>query len=401
MTPAARLQAAVEILTALETTPEPADRLVRDYFRARRYAGSKDRAAVASRVFECFRHYYSYAWRMQNAWPRRLVIAALLAENADPADFFTGAPYAPAALDAGEQTAIAAVPSDPPLYVRGEFPEWLQPDLEAAFGADLVAEMDAMTGRAAVDIRVNSLKTTREDLIAALAEEGFDAAPTPLAASGLRLSGATTSKLSASPLFKTGQFDFQDEAAQMAAQLCGARPGQRVLDYAAGAGGKALALASAMQNKGEIVAHDIDPGRLSMLGPRALRAGATIIKTSTAVPAELFDLVLLDSPCSGTGTWRRQPELRVRLTEARLAELIALQAKLLKKAAAFVAPGGRLVYATCSVLPRENEMQIDAFLGTHLDFVPIPVAATDTFFHASPCRTATDVFFTAILQRRA
>jgi 16S rRNA (cytosine967-C5)-methyltransferase len=394
MTPAARLQAAIDVLTALETTAAPADRVLRDYFRARRYAGSKDRAAVAERVFDCFRHAYSYAWRMNSATPRARVMASLAAEGADPSAFFTGASYAPPSLTGEEASALAAPSRDQPLNVQGEFPEWLQPDLETAFGEDLLAEMAAMQTRASVDIRVNTLKTARETLIAAL-----DAVRTPHTATGLRLDGAKTSKLSASPLFVAGHFEFQDEAAQMCAALCETKPGMRVLDYAAGAGGKALALAAAMENKGEIVAHDIDAGRLAMIGPRADRAGVTIISTTTSVPASQYDLVLLDAPCSGTGTWRRQPELRVRFTPERLAELVALQAKLIEEASRFVAPGGRLVYATCSVLPRENGEQIAAFLGSHSDFTPVPVAASSTFFHASPRRTQTDGFFTAVLRR--
>ena len=399
MQPAARLAAVIDILAALEKTPEPADKVLREFFRARRYAGSKDRAAVAERLYTVLRHYYSYAWRMNSTEPRRLVIASLLTEGADPAAFFTGTAYSPAALGEDERTAVAAAPATPPRYVQGEFPAWLEPELEKAFGTDLLAEMAAMGDRAAVDIRVNTLKTSRDALIAALASEGFDAAPTPHAATGLRLSGTATSKLSASPLFTSGQFEFQDEAAQVAAALCGATPSSRVLDYAAGAGGKTLALAAAMHNKGAIVAHDIDSGRLSMLEPRAMRAGATIVKISTAAPTGVFDIVLLDSPCSGTGTWRRQPELRVRLTEQRLASLTALQAELLPKAAAFVKPGGRLVYATCSVLRCENEDQIAAFCAAHSEFAPVPVSSSETFFRASPHRTGTDGFFTAILQR--
>jgi 16S rRNA (cytosine967-C5)-methyltransferase len=235
------------------------------------------------------------------------------------------------------------------------------------------------------------LKTSRENLAAALAEEGFEAQPTPRSASGLRLSGATTAKLSASKLFLEGHFEFQDEAAQVCAELCAVKPGQRVLDYAAGGGGKTLALAALMQNKGEIIAHDISAARLAMLPPRAERAGVTIAKTSTNKPSGLFDVVLLDAPCSGTGTWRRQPELRVRLTPERLAELAALQAELLVKAASFVKPGGKLVYATCSVLPRENEEQIARFLAAHPAFTATP------FFHATPHRSQTDGFFTAVL----
>ncbi len=400
MTPAARLAAAIDVLTALEQTAEPADKALREFFRARRYAGSKDRAAVAERVYDCLRHYYSHAWRMQSEAPRALVIASVLADNAAPIEFFTGLAYSPVALSDDEAAAIARTPAKPPRNVQGEFPEWLQPELTKAFGTDLLAEMQAMGQRAAIDIRVNTLKTTRHALTSALASEGFEAEPTPHAATGLRLSGATTSKLSASPLFLAGHFEFQDEAAQVAALLCATKPGLRVLDYAAGGGGKSLALAASMQNTGALIAHDISAARLAMLPPRAERAGIKIITTSSQPQSELFDIVLLDSPCSGTGTWRRQPELRVRLTPQRLADVMALQAELLKTCAALVSPGGRLVYATCSVLPCENDEQIAAFLAAHPEFTVVPVSATDKYFHASPYRTQTDGFFTAVLQRR-
>lgn len=401
MTPAARVQAAIEVLSALEQTPAPADRVLRDFFRARRYAGSKDRAAVADRVFDCFRHYYSYGWRMSGIDPRRLAIASVLAEGIDPAEIFTGANYAPAALTAEEQAAIAAPVREAPLHVLGEFPDWLKRELVDAFGVDLLPEMAAMLGRAPVDIRTNTLKTTREKLIAALAAEGFEATPTPYAANGLRLDGGTTAKLSASPLFAAGHFEFQDEAAQIASALCEAKPGMRVLDFAAGAGGKALALAAAMRNTGVIAACDIDPGRLAMIGPRAERAGVKIILAEPTLPSTAFDLVLLDAPCSGTGTWRRQPELRARLSAERLAERVKTQSKLLSKASSYVAPGGKLVYATCSVLPCENDGQIISFLSNHPNFTAMAVSDAHPFFHASPYRTQTDGFFTAVLQRRS
>jgi 16S rRNA (cytosine967-C5)-methyltransferase len=351
-------------------------------------------------VFDCLRHHYSYSFRMQSTSPRRLVIASILAEGGDPRILFTGEPYAPAPLTSEEAAVITTTPRDIPLHVRGEFPAWLQPELESAFGGELFAEMAALQTRATVDIRVNTLKTSREALAAALAAEDFIAKPTPHAATCLRLDGAGAGALSASPLFAAGHFEFQDEAGQVCAALCGAKPGMRVLDYAAGGGGKTLALAAMMANQGELVAHDIGPQRLAMIGPRAERAGVTIIRTTTELVGGAYDCVLLDTPCSGTGTWRRQPGLRVRLTPERLAELAALQATLLDRAAGFVAPGGRLVYATCSILPRENDQQVAAFLDTHPEFTPVPVSAADTFFHASPRRTQTDGFFTAILQRR-
>jgi len=418
MTPAARLQATIEILEGLAGTAVPADRFVREFFRARRYAGSKDRAAVAERVFNVFRHRASFAWRLQGADPRRLVIGSLVAEGS-PADeiarLFDGSHYAPAPLSDDERRAIAAPPvGEPPLPARGEFPPFLEPELRRAFGDDLLAEMQALQARAAIDLRTNALKTTRENLAAALAAEGFEAEPAPWSPVGLRLaSGHAPAKLSASAQFASGAFEFQDESAQISALLCAAEPGMRVLDFAAGAGGKSLALAAAMGNKGEIVAHDIDPGRLSMLGPRARRAGATIIATTTNPPSGTFDIVLLDAPCSGTGTWRRQPEQRWRLTPERLAELTALQDRLLEQAVPHVRAGGRLIYATCSILPCEDDDRIADFLGRNADFEPVsaaevwrtetaidPPPGLDRVFRATPLKSGSDGFYTAILQRR-
>jgi 16S rRNA (cytosine967-C5)-methyltransferase len=211
-------------------------------------------------------------------------------------------------------------------------------------------------------------------------------------------------------LFADGAFEFQDEAAQIAVMLCGAKPGMRILDLAAGAGGKSLALAALMKNEGEIVAHDIDEGRLRQIAPRAERAGISIIRSSTGSPKGEFDVVLLDAPCSGSGTWRRQPENKWRLTPARLDELNVLQDKLLDEAALRVKPGGKLIYATCSILPRENEDRIECFRAKHPTFAtldaakawptPNPPPGMNAFLNATPRKTGTDGFFTAILLRK-
>ncbi len=458
MRPSARLQAVIEILDALGSTEQPVDRFLRDWFRARRYAGSKDRAAVAELVFTIQRRRSSLAWRMGGDAPRRLAIAAMLLEKDTAAELdilFDGSQYGPAVLSDDERSAIASPPrADAPLFVLGEFPPFLEAELRRAFpshpvipgeaasaarpgthseasaalevgpgsrsaedallGRDdsyLLAEMQALQSRAPIDLRVNTLKTTRDKLAEALHTEGFVAEPTPYSPVGLRLPpGEGLSKLSATSLYEGGAFEFQDEGSQIAALLCGAKPGMRVLDMAAGGGGKTLALAAVMQNQGEIVAYDVDRMRLVPLEPRAARAGVTII--ATGPPGGEFDVVLVDSPCSGTGTWRRQPELRWRLTPDRLAELNALQDDLLAKAAFSVAPGGRLVYVTCSLLPVENEDRIFHFRADRPDFAVVPAAEVwrqavgtapppgmDEFFRAGPLKTGTDGFFTAILQR--
>ena len=295
----------------------------------------------------------------------------------------------------------------------------MEAELAEALGAALLDETMALQERAPVDLRVNTLKTSRETLVEALHAAGFAAEPTPHAPHGLRLQpGAGSAKLSATPLFADGAFEFQDEAAQIAALLCAAKPGMRVLDFAAGAGGKSLALAASMQNQGEIVAHDVSPARLKLLAPRLARSGATIIRTKfppLALSGEgnvSFDVVLIDAPCSGTGTWRRQPELRWRTTPDGLQALNQLQDELLEQGAARVAAGGRLVYATCSILPRENEARVAHFLSSHAGFAVLDAAVVWSqtmgtkpppgmarFFKATPLKTGTDGFFTAVLQR--
>jgi 16S rRNA (cytosine967-C5)-methyltransferase len=314
MTPAARIQSAIEILTALDETRLPADRFLRDWFRARRYAGSKDRAAVAQTVYDVLRHKGSLAWRMGCEDARSLVIGSLLSEKNSAADItklFAGAGYGPAPLSEDEQRAIAAPMGDPPPHICGEYPAWLEPELERSLGDTLQAEMQAMFGRAPVDLRVNTLRAERQETLVGLRSLGIKAAPTPFTPYGIRIASAEgLGALQHTRFFQTGAFEFQDEASQIASLLCAARPGIRVLDLAAGAGGKALAMAADMESKGEILAFDIDATRLKQIVPRARRAGATIITATDSRGGPLwgngrFDLVLVDAPCSGSGAWRR------------------------------------------------------------------------------------------------
>jgi 16S rRNA (cytosine967-C5)-methyltransferase len=390
MTPAARLAAAIEIVGLLRETNQPADRLMRDYFRTRRFAGSKDRRAIAERVFGLYRHRAHYAWRMGGDDPRRLAIASLLVEGASPDDYFIGG-YGPAPLSEDERAVIAATPGPAPLWVEGEFPQFLQAELQRAFGDRLLTEMAAFQQRAPVDLRVSTLKAVRDDVLAQLRADGFVAEPTAHTRDGIRCQPGVS--LTNHSLFETGAFEIQDEAAQMAVALAEAKPGMRVLDLAAGAGGKSLALAAAMQNRGEIIAADVRGPALAELERRAVRAGASIIKTHLLgdLPQGAFDLVFLDAPCSGSGTWRRQPEAKWRLTPARLAELMATQDGLLDLAAN-LAP--RLIYATCSILPCENQDRAAAFAARHPQFSKLP-----NDFKASPAGTGTDGFYAAIFLR--
>jgi 16S rRNA (cytosine967-C5)-methyltransferase len=408
MTPAARLQMAIEILEGLGQTAQPADRFLKAWFRSRRFAGSKDRRAIAEQVFAVQRHRAHFAHRMGIGTPRALVIAALIEGGEDPALLFTSG-YGPAPLTEDERSAIAATPRPAPRWVQGEYPQWLDQELRRAFGDRLLDEMTAFIGRAPADIRVNMLKADRDAVIAALNAEGVGCAPTPYAPHGIRITG-DAANLSKSALFESGAFEFQDEAAQIAAELCGARPGMRVLDLAAGAGGKSLAFAASMANQGEILACDVRGEALFELEQRAARAGAAIIKTLPLdhdQPSGLFDAVFVDAPCSGTGTWRRQPELRWRLTVGRLSELMALQDRLLDQAAGLVRPGGRLVYATCSILGCENQDRVAALQARQPEFQTLNLAENwpgtlpglRQDFRASPASTGTDGFYCAALQK--
>lgn len=408
MTPAARLQMTIEILEGLGQTAQPSDRFLKSWFRSRRFAGSKDRRAIAEQVFAVQRRRAHLAYRMASDTPRALVIASLIEAGDDPALLFTGG-YGPAPLSDAERAAIAAAPLPAPDWVMGEYPPWLEEELRRAFGGRLLEETAAFIARAPADIRVNRLKADRDAVIAALSGEGIACAPTPYAPHGVRISGDAV-HLSQSALFESGAFEFQDEAAQIAAELCGARPGMRVLDLAAGAGGKSLAFAAGMDNRGEILACDVRAEALLELERRATRAGAAIIKTlplDHGQPSGLFDAVFVDAPCSGTGTWRRQPELRWRLTAERLSELMDLQDRLLDQAAGLVGPGGRLVYATCSILGCENQDRVTAFMARQPGFQPLNLAQNwpgslpglGQDFRASPAKTGTDGFYCAAFIR--
>ncbi|HEY8949961.1 MAG TPA: RsmB/NOP family class I SAM-dependent RNA methyltransferase [Rhizomicrobium sp.] len=416
MTPAARVQAAIDVLEGMQTSRLPADRFIREFFRARRYAGSKDRAAVSERVYDVFRHRASFAWRMGSETPRALVIASLLKEGADVPSLFAGDGYGPALLTDEERARTTVAPTEQAApHIAGEYPAFLQSELDRAFAEDVSLEMGAMLERAPVDLRVNTLKATRDDVLEALRSEGFEAQATRYSPTTIRLP-PTTRGLEQSKLFLEGAFEFQDEAAQIAVLLAQAKPKSHVLDLAAGAGGKSLALAAAMNNSGEITAHDIDEGRLRQIASRAQRAGVTIIQTHAGQkpPGRPYDLVLLDAPCSGSGTWRRSPENKWRLTPERLDQLNALQDMLLDQAAARAAGKARIVYATCSILPRENEERVAAFLERHPAFKVIPASeiwrestgsrpppGLGEFLKVTPLVDAMDGFFTAILARSA
>ncbi len=353
MTPAARVEAAIECLDLIAAAARDggaaADTVVARYFATRRYAGSKDRRAVRDLAFTVVR---AIGERPASGRAAMLGYARDLAP--DLLELFGGDGRAPAAIDRDEPIASPSIA-----------PGWLFEKLRERFGDDTPREADALLGRAPLDLRVNTLRVTRDDVTIA------GAVPTPYAPDGLRLT--VPFDIEASTPFREGLVEIQDEGSQLAAAAAEAKPGMTVVDLCAGAGGKTLALAAAMANRGRLVATDTERGRLGRMGPRLDRAGVTIAErrlldplheaTALADLAGVADLVLIDAPCSGTGTWRRNPEARWRLTPARLARLVAEQARLLDLGAALVRPGGALVYVVCSLLRDEGEAQVDAFLA--------------------------------------
>ncbi|HZD25199.1 MAG TPA: RsmB/NOP family class I SAM-dependent RNA methyltransferase [Alphaproteobacteria bacterium] len=422
MTPAARIQAAIELLDLALAGERPADRLAADYFRQRRYAGSGDRAAILALLYGALRRMARLRWRCGEAASARALMLGYLrdVEGRTPeqlAALFDGGRFAPAPLDAGEQELLAALaepPSPEPDWVAGNYPAWLDAALAESLGDAKLAEMQALNEQAPLDLRVNTLKADRETVRRALADEGIEALPGRFSPLCLRLPGRQS--LQRHRLFRDGLIEVQDEGSQLIALLTGVAPGETMVDHCAGAGGKTLALAAMMANGGRLIACDAAAYRLGRLTPRLRRAGIGIVEVMAtddpALAEGMADRVLVDAPCSGTGAWRRSPEARWRLTGAELSALEETQAAILARAARLVRPGGRLVYATCSLLRGENEAQVARFLAGHGDFAVLPIAeawaesiggtapAPGDSLHLSPLRTATDGFFVAVLQRR-
>jgi 16S rRNA (cytosine967-C5)-methyltransferase len=391
MTPAARVQAAIELLDAVIAAAQadgaPADRLVSDYFRTRRYAGSKDRRAVRELVYR--------AIRACGPVPAsgRAAMLRVAADDPSLAVLFDGSAHGPAPIGCDEAVAEG-----------GTAPDWLLAELRSSGISD--AEAVALLERAPLDLRVNTLKADRSTI-----ELPVPALPTD-APQGLRVEPA--SAVETWDAYREGRVEVQDTGSQLACLAVGARPGEVVIDLCAGAGGKTLALAAAMENRGTLIAADTDRGRLSRLAPRAERAGAGMIETRLVNPRQELemlsdlrgaaDAVLVDAPCSGTGTWRRNPEARWRLRPERLARFADAQTRLLDIASELVKPGGRLIFVTCSLLDAEGAAQVDAFLARHrewaVELVQLPLGnARGKGWRLSPFHDGTDGFFIARLSR--
>ena len=431
MTPAARLAAAIDLLAAIAEAPRrPADAAANAFFRARRFIGSGDRRAVSDRAWRVLRSQRRLGWWLDRtggaATPRQLAAASLLLEGwtfPSVAGAFSGGQYGPAPFLQPETAALRPLEghtldhADMPDAVRLEVPDWILPALTARFGPELHAEMAATLAPAPLDLRVNLLRGTREEAQAGLAAEGIEATPTPYSPWGLRVAGRRSVTTGAA--FQSGLVEIQDEGSQLVAALVGAGPEMRVVDWCAGAGGKTLALAMMMRNRGHLVACDVSAPRLEGAVRRLRRAGVQNSERHLVTPGDkwlkrragTFDRVLVDAPCTGTGTWRRNPDARHRLQPQDLAELVAKQALILDSAARLVRPGGRLIYATCSLLPAENELQVQAFLARTPGFTVVPAEGEMTppglgsyqppFLSLTPRRHTTDGFFGAVLERTA
>lgn len=427
MTPGARVAAAIEVLSDVETRRRPVQDALKDWGLSHRFAGSGDRAAIADRVYDALRRRRSSAWAANDDSPRAAVLAGVTAAEAAT---WAGDRHAPEPHAVGERQSLAEAPD----WVRGDYPEWLARAFARAFGEDAAAEGAALAERPPTDLRANTLKTSREALLAALAEHPVLAragegalAPGRWSPDAVRLTAGVDVRRfapTATAPFLAGAYEIQDEGSQLAARLSGARPGMQVGDVCAGAGGKTLALAALMANTGQVFAHDIDPRRLAKADERLRRAGVRNAQLRFAKAGALddltgaLDIAFVDAPCTGSGTWRRNPDAKWRLRPNALELRRREQTQALALAAPLVKVGGRLVYVTCSVLLEENDDQLAAFLTANPQFRPVPPADVvrtalpdaagdllaaaqprDNGLQLTPRRTGVDGFYVAVLER--
>lgn len=441
MTPGARLCAAIEIAAEIDDGAAASDSIVETYFRRRRYAGSKDRRAIGERVYGLIRRHARLNWWIERTGSAltpnaRLRVIADLALNdknrpEEIAALFSGGRHCPAELSTEELAladGLAGRPithhTDMPDATALEYPAWLDGSLKRRFGDRLVDEMTALNQPAPMGLRVNTLKTTFEEVYDSLVRENYSVETTLFSPFSLRVRGHV--RIGGSTAYQQGWVEVQDEGSQLISLLTDAREGMTVVDFCAGAGGKTLALGASMARdgviRGRLIACDIFAQRLQRMKARVKRAGAEGIQrhnlSSESDPwviqqSETADRVLLDVPCSGTGTWRRHPVDKWRLTPIDLETYIATQRHILTSASVMVKKGGRLIYATCSVLPEENEEQVEWFLSENPTYKVLDcrtlwqecvggeTPVEGPYLHLSPATSLTDGFFCAVLQNTA
>lgn len=430
----AHIQASIELLNEIENSDAPADNIASYFFRQRRYIGAGDRKAVSSLTFKILRHQEKLNWWASHLGlnevrkSRRQVLLALLflekLSMDEAKQVFSGIEYGPTALTDLELYALNNLKvtdldhDEMPEHIRLDLPEWSYLKLKDVFGDHLKDEINALNQQAPLDLRVNTLKSDKDEVFKKFHKIGWQLEETVLSPLGLRMERGKP--LTNHELFKRGAVEVQDEGSQLIGLLCDARPGHAVLDMCAGAGGKTLVLASTMQNKGRLFASDIHDHRLNKAKLRLRRAGVSNHELKVLDEQanqwfrrqeNRFDRVLTDVPCSGSGTWRRNPDLKTRFSESELQELLNKQQEILEVAAPLVKIGGNLIYATCSLYRDENEIQIETFLKKFTNFEIIPIQqvwetcvqglcpVTTPMLRLSPFRNDTDGFFTAVLKR--
>jgi 16S rRNA (cytosine967-C5)-methyltransferase len=423
-----RLAGAIEVLDDIEARRRPVADALKDWGLAHRFAGSGDRAAIGNIVYDALRMKLSHAWLMDNDSAAALGWAVLLRQWGLDAEAlaaeFDGDNFAPKPLTPEQLAAFSSRDlADAPLNVQGDIPEWIQPSFEAAFGEDWLDEAKALAGRPTLDLRVNTIKAHRDKVLKALDRTSAQAAR--IARFGIRIpAGEGASRLpnvTAELSFQKGWFEVQDEGSQIVSDLVDAKEGDQVLDFCAGGGGKTLAIAAVMNNKGQVHAYDADRKRLAPIIERLKRAGTRNVQVHDSLRGietlkGHVDRVLVDAPCTGTGTWRRRPDTKWRLTLRNLQERVAQQQEALTEAAAYVRPGGELLYVTCSVLPEENDAQATAFCAANPEFeiaptldswdrlfgkdAPRPRSQNGLSVTLSPASTDTDGFFFCRMRRK-
>ncbi|MDF3214280.1 RsmB/NOP family class I SAM-dependent RNA methyltransferase [Mesorhizobium sp. M7A.F.Ca.CA.001.09.2.1] len=424
-----RLAAAIEVLEDIGRRHRPVADALKDWGLSHRFAGGGDRAAIGNIVYDALRHKRSAGWLLGQDTPRAIGFGALLLEWGQTAqslnDALDGDKFAPPLLTAAELQAIADRRlADAPDAVRADVPDWCAPLFERAFGPSWADEGAALATRPPLDLRVNTLQANRDKVLAELT--GTGAKPAAIAPHGIRIppidGDGRHPNVQAEPAFQKGWFEVQDEGSQIAAALAGAEAGMQVLDFCAGAGGKTLALSASMENRGQIFAHDAEKARLAPIFDRIRRSENRNVQVVTK-PTELaplgnhMDIVLVDAPCTGSGTWRRRPDAKWRLTQRQLDTRKGEQSAILDAAKAYVKPGGLLVYITCSVFDEENGEQIAAFRDRNSGFVPVdhrqlwdsrfpghPAAArigAKGDISLSPALSGTDGFYFCALRRSA
>ncbi|PHR57970.1 MAG: MFS transporter [Robiginitomaculum sp.] len=425
-----RIQAAIEILEDVLNQHTPATEALRDWGKKHRFAGSKDRAAIGGLVHDALRRRSSIAWRMDSDSARALVLGTLVwaweetLESLEAA--FSDDDHGPKPLLNSEKKSLSGQKdlSSAPEWIQADIPEWVWPSFENNYGEDAIAEGQSMLRRPPLDLRVNLLKTNREDAMKELAE--FNPVACDLSPKGIRINAGTAldrlPNIQAEPVFLTGGIEIQDEGSQLVSLLVDAQPGEKIFDYCAGGGGKTLAMAGDMGGEGKIFAYDIDKRRLAPLYQRAMRAGAENIHmcpppiSKWGKLLKKMDRVLVDAPCSGSGTWRRKPDAKWRLSPETLEVRLNEQHAVLKQAKVYVKPGGLLFYVTCSLFAEENEGQVYKFLDENPEFELLsagevwedkvgtekskPWSEDGLTVTLTPASTNTDGFFFAVMERK-